>query len=411
MTPGDSLFHPGKTCVLLAGSIEQARLVWSFVRPAIEPNPDYRILDSSQRLGVWHKPTGTNLRVISSNAKTAMGLVNVPLVVADECGSWETIGGQLMHEALSGAQGKPGSPLRVLYVSTLAPSTAGWWAEMVNTGSTGSTYVQAIVGNRGRWSDWSEIRRCNPLMARFPASRRKLLEERDKARGDSRLRAAFCSYRLNIPTADESTVLLSVDDWQRVVARPLAPAEGQPVVGVDLGGGRAWSAAVAVWRSGRIEALAVAPGIPDIESQERRDRVPAGTYRRLVQAGVLRVADGLRVQPPAQLAEMLRPWRPEVVICDRFRLPELLDHVGSIPVSPRITVWSTGAADVRALRSYALDGPLSVAPSSRALLQASLSVAATQSDSSGNVKLTKLGSSTTLREMTWPRPWCWPRAG
>ena len=77
--------------------------------------------------------------------------------------------------------------------------------------------------------------------------------------------------------------------------------DGQPVVGIDLGAGRAFSAAVAMWRSGRIEAMAVAPGIPDLASQERRDRVPAGTYAALVAGGALEIAHGLRVQPPGQL--------------------------------------------------------------------------------------------------------------
>ena len=55
---------------------------------------------------------------------------------------------------------------------------------------------------------------------------------------------------------------------------------GRPAVGIDLGGGRAWSAAVGLWENGRMEAIAVAPGIPSLEEQEKRDRVPSGTYRR-----------------------------------------------------------------------------------------------------------------------------------
>ena len=109
------------------------------------------------------------------------------------------------------------------------------------------------------------------------------------------------SYRLNIPSGDESTMLLTVDDWERVTARPVPEREGRPIVGIDLGAGRAWSAAVALWRSGRVEALAVAPGLPDLAAQEKRDRVPPGTYRALAAGGALRVAAGLRVQPPAAL--------------------------------------------------------------------------------------------------------------
>ena len=47
-----------------------------------------------------------------------------------------------------------------------------------------------------------------------------------------------------------------------------------------------------------MEALALAPGIPDLEAQEKRDRAAAGTYSRLEAAGILQVAEGLQVQPP-----------------------------------------------------------------------------------------------------------------
>ena len=103
---------------------------------------------------------------------------------------------------------------------------------------------------------------------------------------------------MNDPAGDESTTLLTVEDWERVIARPVPPRESRPIVAYDLGGGRAWSAAVGVWRSGRMEAIAVAPGIPALEDQEKRDRVPRGTYRALAQRGVLHVAQGLRVQTP-----------------------------------------------------------------------------------------------------------------
>ena len=127
-------------------------------------------------------------------------------------------------------------------------------------------------------------------------------------------------------------MLLTVDDWERVCARPVLPRVGRPIVGVDLGGGRAWSAAVALWRSGRVEAIAVAPGIPGLEEQEKRDRVPPGLYRKLAQSGALSVAEGLRVQPPAELMRgILGRWgAPEVVICDRFRLNELRDCRGRV---------------------------------------------------------------------------------
>ena len=397
LTPGDSLFQERAEYLLCAASIEQARLCFKFLRAELEPLGGYRFLDSSTRIGITHTRTNTKMRVLSSNGKTGMGIVGCPILVADEPGSWEVNGGQLMWDAITTAQGKPGSPMKVIVIGTLAPARAGWWHDLIEDGSRGSTYVQALRGNRDRWDQWPEIRRCNPLTAVSAVFRRKLLEERDAARLDTRLKARFLSYRLNLPTPDESEVLLTVEDFARMTARQIPERDGKPVVAVDLGGGRAWSAAVAVWPSGRMEATAVAPGIPDLEEQERRDRVAAGTYRRLRDRGLLQVAEGLRVQPPAALWESIKDrWGvPSRVICDRFRLPELLDALqGGCNVEPRITRWSEAAFDIRALRKGAKDGPLAIVTDDRALVAASLAVSTIKNDDQGSFRLVKSSNNT-----------------
>ena len=60
-----------------------------------------------------------------------------------------------------------------------------------------------------KWDYWPEIRRVNPLTAISPMFRRKLREERDAAHRDTRLRARWLSYRMNVPSGDESTMLLT----------------------------------------------------------------------------------------------------------------------------------------------------------------------------------------------------------
>ena len=404
LTPGDSLHQPGKEYVSVAASIEQARLVYTFIRQALEPTGQYSWIDSVTRLGATHRPSNTKLRVISSNAKTAMGLVNVPLVVADEPGSWETNGGNLMWDALTGAQGKPGSPLKIVIIGTLAPMATGsghWWWDLIHDGSHHSTYVMSLQGDADTWDSWATIRKANPLTAISKEFRAKLLEERNEARGDVRLKSRFLSYRLNLPSASESDVLLTVEDWKAVVDREPPERKGRPIVGVDLGGGRAWSAATALWQSGRVEALAVAPGIPDLGEQERRDRVPKGTYERLYDCGQLDVATGLKVQPPAQLwAAIHEKWgRPLVIICDRFRLAELQDAVkaGAI-IEPRMTRWSEQSFDIRALRKMAKDGPLSVDVDSKLLIETSLARSKVKNDDAGNVCMVKHGTHNTGRD-------------
>ena len=401
LTPGDSLHVPGSEYLLCAGSIEQARLCYRFIRAELEETGEYRFIDSATRIGITHKRSNTRLRVLSSNGKTAMGIVNCPLLVADEPGSWETVGGTLMYDAIVTALGKPNSPMRAVFIGTLAPSMSGWWHDLIADGSTSTTYVQSLQGHIEKWDTWAEIQRCNPLTAISPEFRKRLLVERDAARVESRLKGRFLSFRLNRPSGDESTVLLTVTDWERIVDREVPEREGRPIVGVDLGGGRAWSAAVAIWKPGRIEAMAVAPGIPSLEDQERRDNVPSGIYQKLYDAGILDVAEGLRVQPPGQLWEsIIEQWgTPVRVVCDRFRLGELLDVVqGACRMEPRVSRWSEAAFDIRSLRQMALDGPLAIDKDSRALLETSLSGALVKSDDQGNVRLVKKGTHNQSRD-------------
>ena len=175
---------------------------------------------------------------------------------------------------------------------------------------------------------------------------------------------------------------------------------------VDLSLGSTWAAGeLGVLQrrngsNGRVEAMAYAPGIPTIETQEKRDRVGAGVYAGLVETGTLRIADGLRVQTPAQLVDaILAKWgKPRFIICDRFKLAELRDCARGIRLIERVSRWSESTEDIGALRKFASDGPLSCDPESRALIAASLSVAMVKNDDAGNVRLVKRGTNNTARD-------------
>ena len=103
----------------------------------------------------------------------------------------------------------------------------------------------------------------------------------------------------------------------------------------------------------------------------------------LADKGLLHIADGLRVQPPSALWELVvTTWDvPVRLVADRFRMPQLLDAMaGATLVEPRVTRWSEAAFDIRSLRALAADGLLVVAEESRLLLAASLSVALMKND-------------------------------
>ena len=399
LTPGGALWESGAENILLSGSFDQARYVYRFAKEFLGED-DYIYLDSTNKMGIRHRPTGTRLLVRSSRAKGAFGIVGARLAIAEEPGAWDTIGGEMMNDALDTSLGKPNSQLRIVYIGTLAPSRSGWWHDLVEGGSGGSTYVQALKGDPKKWDQWPEIRRCNPLVEISDEFRKTLIEERDRARRDSRLRARFQSYRLNCPTGDEATMLLTVSDFKDLTDRTVPEREGQPIVALDLGKNRAWSAALALYSNGRVECRAVAPGLPNLEDQEQRDRVPRGTYQRLANEGVLVQAAGLRVPPAKKLIELVKEtWgRPASLICDRFRLDELHDAGVPCRVIPRVSRWSEASYDIRALRSRTKDGPFAIARCSRSLLAASLAVAKVKNDDQGSTRLVKKDTNNTARD-------------
>ena len=402
LDPDDVLFRAGTESVLVAGSLEQARIVFRVARRGLEQKDGYDFTDAANRISIRHRASKTRLRLIGSNPKTAFGLLDTPYAILDEAGAWELAAGELLWDAIETSQGKPDSELKIIAVGTLAPfATEGHWYHSLVTGGSGKgTHVEFLQGDVETWDKWPTIRKANPLTAISASFRQKLLEERDAARHDTRLRARYLSYRLNVPSGDESTTLLSSDDWQRSLARPIPPRHGRPIVGVDIGAGRAWSTAVAVFPSGLVSALAVAPGLPDLATQERRDRVSGGLYRRIAETGTLRIAEGLRVQPVSQLVDMvLEEWgRPALIVCDRFREGELRDAGAGLRIEPRVSRWSESTADIRALRKMSADGPLAVEHDSRLLLTASLVAATVKSDDAGNQRLVKKGSNNQARD-------------
>ena len=394
ITPGSATFESGIEVLAVSASLEQSRVLLSFVREALaDVHDQYRWLDSGQRLAVTHRDSGTKLRVLSSSGKRAMGLAQFHTIFADEPGSWEVRGGQLMWDALRQSLGKREGQ-RLFLIGTRAPAEDGtWWTSLLDGGSGPGTHVTVRSAPMDEpWDAWPTIRKVNPLVMHNPSLRRTILRERDDARRSPELRPAFEAYRLNRQVAVYSDVLVLVEAWKRVEARPVPPREGRPIAAIDLGSERSWSAAWCLWRNGRSETYAVCPGIPDLAERERADAMPRGLYRRLAADGVLVVDEELRVSRPSTLIDHLLEVgiRPEVVYCDRFMLGSLQDAVaGRWPIVPRVTRWSEATEDIAGFRKLVADGPLSIAPECRGLARVGLSQATVASDDQGSTRLVK----------------------
>ena len=383
LTPGSPLWRPELEVLAVSASLAQSRTMLGMLRQFVDLD-NYSVADSDQRISVTHKATGARFRVLSSSGKRALGLSQFSIIMADEPGSWETRNGEMLYQAITQSLGKLPAQ-KVLFVGTEAPAPdGGWWPELLAAGSGDGIHVTDLrAGPELAWDSWAAICAANPLVHTVDTIRRRILRERDEARRNPTLRPAYESYRLNRGGIGENTVLVSADAWRTVESRDVAPRQGRPIVGVDLGAERSWSALWAMWPNGRSECYAVVGGIPDLSERERQDAQPAGLYRRLEADGVLLVDEGLHVaRPETLISHMVTVGiSPQIILCDRFKLGAFRDAVaGRWPIRDRATRWSDSTEDISAFRQMVADGPLSITLQCRALGGVSIAQAAVKVD-------------------------------
>ena len=391
LKPGDPLHEAGVENVLVAASRAQAKIVLEFARQALGEAPGYRWRAD----GVEHLGSRARVRVISSDSRRAMGLgANVRLIVADEPGSWAPQSGRRLWDAMTTALGK--RRMTICAIGTLAPSPlsgpAAWWPALIKSGSGDARHVSLLQADPEKWEGFDEVLRVNPVAAINPHLKSTLEREHKAALESDRSARTFRQYRLNIPGDPvDSQPLITSSEWSLVCARDVPLVEGKPVIGVDLGGSRSWSAAAALWPSGRVESWALAPGRPSLADQEREDQCTPGSYVELLRTNGLSVDVGRAVPSVETLLSRIWAWEPAAVVCDPYRSAELHQAVGG---RARVVERARGSAEstsnVQALRALLLDSSAGVVTSSRALLGAAFAQTVLVIDTSGVTRVKKL---------------------
>ena len=391
LTPGDPLFEPGVENILVSSSTAQARIVLEFARSVLGGVDGYRWRND----GVEHLPSRARVRLISSDSRRALGLgAHVRLIVCDEPAAWSPTSGRRLWDAMQTSLGKRKTTIVAIGTLSPAPLTgpASWWPSFVASGSGDGRHVALLQADSERWGDFDEVLRVNPVAAINPHLRRVLEREHRAALASERAARTFRQFRLNIPGDPvESQPLITTAEWKRIVSRPVPACEGKPVIGVDLGGNRSWSAACSVWPSGRIEAWAIAPGSPSLASQERDDQIAPDSYLELVRSGGLSVDAGRAVPSVERLLSRVWAWEPATLVCDNYRAPELHQVVsGRVRVIERARSGGEATSNVQSLRSLLLDTASGVTEASRALLAAAWAQTNLVVDNSGITKVKKI---------------------
>ena len=235
---------------------------------------------------------------------------------------------------------------------------------------------------------------ANPGLDHLPDLEAVIRSEAEDAKRDPSALQSFRALRLNQGVSDVVySVLVDADTWTEARGLPEPQSRASEyVLGLDLGQNAAMSAAAGYFRTGELEAVAVFPELPDLGERGLADGV-GGLYQLMAERGEL-IQAGRRVSDiRALLKECVKRWgRPVAVVCDRWRLAELSQHLEAVgfPLADLVERgqgFKDGGADVRDFRAAVLGDK--VRPERSLLLDAAMSEARTVGDPAGNHKLSK----------------------
>ena len=204
---------------------------------------------------------------------------------------------------------------------------------------------------------------------------------------------SFRAYDLNQPQEPSAKVLVSATDWRSCEVEDLPEKDGPMVLGVDLSSGYAMSAAAAYWpATARLQMICAFPDFPDLHKRGENDGV-GDLYEQMAKRNELITTPGRTVDIGWLLKWALDEFgAPTGVVCDRWRLSELIDALEAVGISAQTVLtrgmgWKDGSEDVRAfqraVQEHRIKTPVSMAARS------AFAGAVTIADPAGNLKLTK----------------------
>ena len=392
--PGAPLHGTRRDVVCVASSFQQARVIFedvlAYARGLGHDLGDrglWRRQDSQNMATLEYRPTGARVRCIGSDPKLAHGLRPF-LVLADEGGQWEPGKAEAMMSALRTGLGKtPGS--RLIALGTLPADGQHWFSQMLRDAPYHQLHAAAKDAPIFRATTWAK---ANPSLRYLPSLKAQIKAEAAAARRDGVQLQSFKSLRLNMGMPDVvSGVLLEADVWASIEGE--SAREGPYVLGLDLGGSTAQSAAAAWWpKTGRLEGFAVFPEHPNLATRATNDGV-GGLYDQCRQRGELLVMGDMTSDVQGLLTEALDRWgEPAAIAADRFKKAELIGYLNALDFPGADLVlrgmgWRDGAEDVRGFQLAALGGHLT--PVKSLLMRSSMSESRLVGDVAGNWKLAK----------------------
>ena len=386
---------------LFSGVHAQSRIVHEMTCELLDI-PTSQHIKSSQwkscvshiRTEITNNKTGSHLKAMSGEAKTALGFLP-SLQIADECANWQEPSGENLFRSISSSVVKrPDS--KALLISTQAESPQHWFSKLLNDKDP-SIFARCYSYTGKDWKGNLEeaLKKANPgLLEKNPFPDMKgLLSEARRAIADPTQEGSFSHFHLNSGARKDATsYLLAPEVFEQSVSEEVERGS-EYVLGIDLGENLSLTSACAYWwKTGRLESFSCLPTTPSIQERDKQGNHQGALILAYAQNELMTAGESV-IDIDAFLATCFERWDdPALVIADSWRFPSVRDALvrsgrGHVPIE-KYAMGKAIFGDIQLTRRAFFEGKVNPAPNG--LLTMSLRDSVTKIHSDGSETIEKV---------------------
>ena len=273
LIPGKALYAPNFSCAAFASAFKQGKIIGEGVTGILqflEIEGAYWITNNQNNFHVIHKKSKATLQCHGSDPRRAHGL-KPNLLLGDELAQWPPSTGPRLWSALATSLGKK-KGARLLCIGTRPVEETHFFEILLKDKSPDVfSLTYAADPEKDDPFDPASWRKANPGLDRDMPELSIIRSEAERARQDPQELAQFRALRLNMGTSDVALegFLLDPENWRAIEGTP--DCRGSYILGIDLGGSEAFTAAAAVYSRRGVFQLACKPAAGMKASRRKRN--------------------------------------------------------------------------------------------------------------------------------------------
>ena len=333
----------------------------------LDENTGYPVLKALRtRPGRFvHERTNTEFRLMGTNTKATGVGASGDLILIDEIGAFADSAGPMIRNLETSTSARGG---RTVCISVESAINGFMIERRERAESDASAIYHRYAAPEGcQLDDPKAWLAANPGLGTIK-SEAYMRREAAKALATPHIQSSFRNLELNQEAPDASDLLCDPADWKAIETDALPERKGPALVGIDMGGAKAFSGAVAIWpETGRMEGFLACGGIPSPLERGRADGV-GDRYVRFQEEGMLIVMDGREDVDPERFIEAVedRFGVPEIAVGDEYKRNEIAVALRAAGAGwtlrlRRMGAGPSGGEDIRAFTRMIVRRELAVA--------------------------------------------------